>query len=66
MSDPAQPNSDVLPDVTHQYDAELAQPPSAGDSAPLDAADLKAGAKERAQQRPLLQKIIASFKKERG
>jgi ribonuclease G len=66
MSDPAQPNSDVVADVTHKYDAELAQPPAAGDVASVNPAELKAGAKERAQQRPLLQKIIASFKKDKG
>jgi ribonuclease G len=66
MSDPAQTHADVLADVTHKYDAELAQPPSAGDAAPVNAADLKAGAQERAQQRPLLQKIIASFQKDKG
>jgi ribonuclease G len=66
MSDPAQTHADVPADVTHKYDAELAQPPSAGDAAPVNAAVLKAGAQERAQQRPLLQKIIASFQKDKG
>jgi len=66
MSDPAHPNSDVVADVTHKYDAELAQPPAPGDVASVNPAELKAGAKERAQQRPLLQKIIASFKKDKG
>lgn len=66
MSDPAHPNSDAVADVTHKYDAELAQPPAPGDVASVNPAELKAGAKERAQQRPLLQKIIASFKKDKG
>ncbi len=35
-------------------------------SAPITAAELKAGAAERARQRPLLQKILSVFQKEKG
>ena len=66
MSDSSQPNPAVPPDVAQKYDAELVNPPPAANSAPISAAELKAGATERAQQRPLLQKILAVFKKEKG
>lgn len=66
MSDPAQPNSGVPQDVTKQYDEELVNPPPASNSAPVSSSELKAGAEERAKQRPLLQKILAVFKKEKG
>ena len=33
---------------------------------PVDADELKSGAQQRAQQRPLLQKILAVFRKEKG
>ena len=66
MSDSPQPSPGTPPDVAQKYDAELVNPPAAGESQPVSAADLKAGAAERAQQRPLLQKILAVFKKEKG
>ena len=49
-----------------QYDSELANPPSSREIESVTAADLRAGAQERAGQRPLLQKILAVFKKEKG
>ncbi len=52
-------------DVLSHHDEELAQPPPNGSSEPIDAAALKAGALERARQRPLLQKILAVFQKEK-
>jgi len=61
-----QSNPGSLQDAAQKYDAELAQPPVPRESAPVSAAELRAGAKERAQQRPLLQKIVAAFKKEKG
>lgn len=66
MSDQSQPNSGHSPDVTQKYDEELAHPPPAAATQPASAAELKAGAEERAKQRPLLQKILAVFKKEKG
>ena len=65
MSETSQPNADVTQDVTHKYDSELASPPIQREIASLSAGELKAGATERAQQRPLLQKIVAAFKKEK-
>jgi len=66
MSETSQPNADVTQDVAHKYDSELASPPIQREIASLSAGELKAGAAERALQRPLLQKIVAAFKKEKG
>jgi ribonuclease G len=52
-------------DVASQYDSELAQAPETAASEPVDRNELKAGALERAKQRPLLQKILAVFQKEK-
>ena len=66
MSDQSQPNNGVPPDVAAKYDEELVNPPQQSDAAPVDTAELKAGAQERSKQRPLLQKILAVFQKEKG
>jgi ribonuclease G len=67
MSEPSQSDSGVSPDAIQQrYDAELAQPPPAREAATVSTTELKAGARERAQQRPLLQKILSVFQKEKG
>ncbi len=66
MSDQPQPNPGVPSDVSQQYDAELANPPTASEITPVSASELKAGAQERSQQRPILQKILAVFRKEKG
>jgi ribonuclease G len=66
MSDQSQPNSIIPPDVAQKHDEELTQPPANIAVQPASAAELKAGAEERAKQRPLLQKILAVFKKEKG
>jgi len=66
MSETSQPNSDVTQDVAQKYDSELASPPIQREVASVSPSELKEGAAERAQQRPLLQKILAAFKKEKG
>ena len=67
MSDQSQPNQPGIPqDVAQKYDEELVNPPPAAAAAPVSSAELKAGADERAKQRPLLQKILAVFKKDKG
>src|SRR5581483_1838320 len=53
-------------DVTRKYDEELVNPPPEKDVQPVSNAELRAGAAERAKQRPLLQKILAVFQKEKG
>jgi ribonuclease G len=66
MSDQSPANPDVPADVSQQYDADLANPPAERELAAISAADLKSGAQQRSQQRPLLQKILAVFRKEKG
>lgn len=48
-----------------QYDAELANPPPLTDAPEVDSAELKNGAHERSKQRPLLQKILNVFQKQK-
>ena len=52
-------------DAAQQYDAELANPPANAPLEHLSRTELKAGAQERAKQRPLLQKILSVFQKEK-
>jgi ribonuclease G len=66
MSDSSQSNPGFPKDLAQKYDDELVNPPPASESAPVSAADLKAGADDRAKNRPLLQKILAVFQKEKG
>jgi len=68
MSDQNQPHSpeEVPSDVVQKYDEELVNPPPEKDVNPASNSELKAGATERAKQRPLLQKILAVFQKEKG
>lgn len=67
MSDqsPSTPGG-IPPDIAKKYDEELINPPVAADGESVDPGELKAGAQERAKQRPLLQKILAVFQKEKG
>ncbi|HWA10484.1 MAG TPA: Rne/Rng family ribonuclease [Opitutaceae bacterium] len=70
MSVPSQPHSGDSPasqpqDAAQQYDAELANPPDVSAPERISRAELKAGAQERAQQRPFLQKILAVFQKQK-
>ena len=60
------PPRDAAPDAARQYDEELANPPATPEVQPVNPEELKAGAAERSRQRPLLQKILAVFQKERG
>jgi ribonuclease G len=66
MSDQPQQNGDAQQDAAQPYDAELANPPETREVVVPSSADLKAGAQQRSQQRPLLQKILSVFRKERG
>jgi ribonuclease G len=68
MSEQSQPQSSgsVPPDASHKYDEELVNPPPERDVKPVSNAELKAGAADRAKQRPFLQKILAVFQKEKG
>ncbi|MBI5769155.1 MAG: Rne/Rng family ribonuclease [Verrucomicrobia bacterium] len=67
MSDQSQSTPSSSPEeVLRKHDEDLVNPPAAPETAPIDTAELKAGAAERARQRPLLQKIVAFFQKEKG
>ena len=66
MSDSSQPNPGIPQDVAQKYDEELVNPPPVTAAQQVSAAELKSGADERAKQRPLLQKILAVFKKEKN
>src|SRR5581483_934554 len=64
---PASDNSIPSADPVQRYDEELVQPPVQPETPELiNPAELKAGAQERARQRPLLQKILGVFQKEKG
>src|SRR5476651_322252 len=65
MSDQSQPTSSPE-DVLRQHDEDLVNPPAVSETAHINSAELKAGAAERAKNRPLLQKILALFQKEKG
>ena len=66
MSDSSQPHSAVPPDVAQKYDEELVNPPPTPEAVKIDNAELKAGAAERSKNRPILQKILAVFQKDKG
>jgi ribonuclease G len=63
-----QPSNSGVPskDVAARYEEELANPPPQKHSEPLTAEQLKTEAKERAADRPILQKILSIFRKEKG
>jgi ribonuclease G len=63
---PAPANSGSQTDPSQGYDEELSHPPEISDTPEMiDPADLKAGAQDRARQRPLLQKILSVFQKQK-
>lgn len=53
-------------DPSSKYDEELAQPPPQRKADATDRQGLKKGAQDRAKKRPLLQKIVAAFQKEKS
>jgi ribonuclease G len=64
MSDqPAAPGAQPQPHP--DYDEELTQPPAVQQFEPVDRAELKADAHTRSKDRPLLEKILQVFKKEK-
>ena len=65
MSDqPASPTPSGDP-TQRNYEEELALPPPIHEPEPVDRDELKADAKTRSKDRPLLEKILAVFKKEK-
>ena len=62
-----QPPSNVPPqDVSNQYDQELASPPASQPREPVNPSALRNEAQERSTQRPILQKILSLFQKEKA
>ncbi|MBI5426551.1 MAG: Rne/Rng family ribonuclease [Opitutae bacterium] len=53
-------------DAAARHEEELQQPPPLKNSEPVTSAQLNAEAKERSTQRPLLQKILSIFQKEKA
>lgn len=53
-------------DAAARHEEELQQPPPLKNSEPVTSAQLNAEAKERSTQRPLLQKILSIFQKEKS
>ncbi len=67
MNDQSKPSPGPAPaDPTQRHEAELATPPPARHGEPVSSDQLRAEARERSQQRPLLQKILSIFRKEKG
>ncbi len=66
MQSQPQASGTTPPDAMQKYDEELVNPPPEREVQQVNNAELKAGAHERAKQRPLLQKILAVFQKEKG
>jgi ribonuclease G len=62
-----QPPSSVPPqDDSNRYDQELASPPTGQSREPVNPSALRNEAQERSQQRPILQKILSLFQKEKA
>ena len=65
MSDQSPRKAGGCKDSAQKYDEELAQPPSAAAAPAIDQKILKNGAQERSKQRPMLEKVLAVFQKEK-
>jgi ribonuclease G len=62
-----QPSANVPPqDVSNRYDQELASPPADRPREPVNPTALRSEAQERSKQRPILQKILSLFQKEKA
>jgi len=66
MNDQSHPAGASPQDAASRHEEELTQPPKSQHSEPLTAEQLKAESKERAADRPILQKILNIFRKEKG
>jgi len=62
MSERNPPSS---PDALRRYDEELKSPPAEDSAAPVDPVKIRSDARDRAKKRPLIAKIIDSFRKEK-
>jgi len=59
-------NSGAPQDAASRYEDELASPPPLKNTEPLTPEQLRNESKERAANRPILQKILSIFRKEKG
>jgi len=59
-------NSGAPQDATSRHEEELQQPPPQKHAEPLTADQLRKESKDRAADRPILQKILSIFRKEKG
>lgn len=67
MNDQSAQNGAPSPqDAASRHEEELIQPPPPKHAEPISAEQLKAESKERAANRPILQKILGLFRKEKG
>jgi len=64
QSSPSPDDHDESADPAH-YDAELTNPPPVTDAPDVDNDELRSSAQERSKQRPLLQKILSVFQKQK-
>jgi ribonuclease G len=65
MSDRQPPGQNNPADAYKRYDDELKNPPPEGMAEPVNPAEIRADARERAKKRPLIAKIIDTFRKEK-
>jgi len=65
MSDQSPRKPGDRKDSAQKYDEELAQPPSAVNAPEIDQKELKNGAQERSKKRPMLEKVLSVFQKEK-
>jgi len=54
------------PELAHTHEEELSRPPHESDSEPVNPAEIRNEARERAKQRPFLQKVLGVFRKEKA
>ncbi len=65
MSDQSSRKSGGRKDSAQKYDEELSKPPSAAATPAINQKELKNGAKERSKKRPMLEKVLSVFQKEK-
>ena len=54
------------PEIADNHEEELSKPPRESDSEPVNPAEIRNDARERAKQRPFLQKVLGVFRKEKA
>jgi ribonuclease G len=54
------------PELANTHEEELSKPPRESDSEPVNPAEIRNDARERAKQRPFIQKVLGVFRKEKA